>query len=160
MQELQTNLDRFGELWVSLFGEHSVTCYVHILICHSVASLRLHGNLGQFSNSGLESFHKVTKWMLNETNRWGGGPNVISHMSEDLLRNYYKLLVLDVESTGNEDVIQRFAHYKTKQQPVKCPCETGGMCVWGKDELGTNPFTAKRQRQVLALSLPGTSTPV
>ena len=47
--------------------------------------------MGDFSNSGLESFHKVVKWMLGKTNRWGGEQQ--SHIGLDILRNYYKMLV-------------------------------------------------------------------
>ena len=79
---------------------------VHIMSCHAMTMLKINGNLGQFSNSGLESFHKVTKWMLNKTNMWGGTRE--AHIALDLLRNYYKLLVLEIEHTENLDVISRF----------------------------------------------------
>ena len=138
--EIEKAVERFGELWLGLFGEHSVTCYVHILCCHSIKLLKIHKNLGQFSNSGLESFHKVIKWMLNKTNRWGGNHDI--HISLDLLRNYYKLLVLEVEFSEDVHAIA------TLKDGWVCPCENGGNCVYG-GETCSNNIPAKRQRKVL-----------
>ena len=151
-QEIEAAINRWSELWVSLFGDHSVTCYVHIISCHAMTMLKINGNLGQFSNSGLESFHKVIKWMLNKTNRWGGTQE--AHIALDLLRNYYKLLVLEIEHTENLDVISRFQHWD-KDVMIKaktCPCESGGSCVWGTDE-DELVVPAKRLKNVLKSSI-------
>ena len=154
LAELEAALTLFGKLWIDLFGEHAVTCYIHILCCHAVPLLKIHGNLGQFSNSGLESFHKVTKWMLNKTNRWGS--TLVSHVALDIMRNYYKLLMLEIEFTENTKIISRFENWQQEEDDEEaeivwgtCPCEDGGDCVWG--EVTGTDILVPHKRKRLAL---------
>ena len=138
---LEQALDKFGSNWKTLFGDNSVACYMHILCCHSVQLVKMHGNLGSFSNSGLETFHKVMKWLLNKTNRWGGTQE--SHVSLDLMRNYYKLLVLNIEHHGCAQMVKdRLGGRRT----MDCQCATGGACVWEADSPTTQYRPAIRQR--------------
>jgi hypothetical protein len=60
----------------------------------------------------------------------------------DLLRNYYKLLVLEVEFSEDVHAIA------TLKDGWVCPCENGGNCVYG-GETCSNNIPAKRQRKVL-----------
>ena len=50
------------------------------------------------------------------------------------MRNYYKLLVLEIEFIDRDKhVISRFQHWREPEleDAIVCPCEDGGVCVGG-----------------------------
>ena len=129
LSDLERSINRFGELWVQLYGKLAVTPYVHLICAHAAQLVKLHGSLGDFSNSGLESFHKVVKWMLCKTSRWGGEGE--SHIALDLMRNYYKMVVLDIEHADETLLGERV----TSRGWIDCACHMGGECRWEQKHL-------------------------
>ena len=124
MQALENSIRKFGELWRHMFGDHAVTPYVLLLYSHASQLVRIHGSLGDFSNSGLESFHKVVKWLLNKNNIWGGTAE--AHVGRDILRDYYKMILLDIEQ-GDGSIL---AEMHTGRRWVDCVCQVGQQCRW------------------------------
>ncbi|KAJ8019299.1 hypothetical protein HOLleu_42180 [Holothuria leucospilota] len=66
------NFERNARAWVQLFTEvylsKDVTPYMHVLINHVPDALRLHGNISNFSQQGLEKLNdNVTSWFFRSS---------------------------------------------------------------------------------------------
>ena len=66
--------------------------YTHIIVCHSVALLKLHGSIGVHANQGVEAAHKLIRQKLNHTNRAGG--KQIKQVSCAILERHYRIEIL------------------------------------------------------------------
>lgn len=110
-------IDRFGELFLDLYTESNVTCYIHIICSHAHALLKLHGSLGAYANQGVEAAHKLIRQKLNFTQRGGGKwykhvtlAVLERHYRVDILRSTFsvadlktsKLAVVEMDADGNE----------------------------------------------------------
>ncbi|KAJ8018369.1 hypothetical protein HOLleu_43669 [Holothuria leucospilota] len=57
---------------MKVYLKKDVTPYMHVLQCHVGETLRLHGNLSNFSQQGLEKLNdKVTTWYFRSTHHKG-----------------------------------------------------------------------------------------
>ena len=72
LTQYETDLAEFGEAHVEQYNSTAVTCYVHIIVCHSVQLIKAHGSIGVFANQGVEAAHKLIRQKLNRSNRAGG----------------------------------------------------------------------------------------
>ena len=58
--------------YCDLHGSSAVTCYVHIVACHSPTLLETVGSIGLYANQGAENAHKDLRRGLQHTSRGGG----------------------------------------------------------------------------------------
>ena len=68
---LEANIDKFGVLFLAVYGAENVTAYIHIMCCHMVNILRgmNYKSLGIYANQGVECAHKEIRQLLNFTAR-------------------------------------------------------------------------------------------
>ena len=66
--------EKAARKWVELYGGHlflakDVTPYMHILCNHLPQAMRMHGNVVDFCQQGLEKLNDmITKWYFRSTN--------------------------------------------------------------------------------------------
>lgn len=72
LDTLQAQCNEFGQLWLDTIGDERVSAYVHLIACHATPLMEKHKSLGKFSNSVIESFHKLVRFYYQRTAREGG----------------------------------------------------------------------------------------
>ena len=129
MEELERLTTRLAVLWTNLFGDERWSMYVHHAVCHTKMLMEIHKYLGQFSNSVLESFHKVVRWFYQHTNREGGKLKVES--CDAVMLKFYGLKILEIEERGtySKEMVHSLI---SNPERVDCNCSVGGICGWGK----------------------------
>jgi hypothetical protein len=92
LQQYEVNVATFGDTYLLLHPSTAMPCYIHIIVCHSLALIKMHGALGIFSNQGCEAAHKLIRQKVNRTARGGG--KWVKEISLAVLERHYRLAVL------------------------------------------------------------------
>lgn len=61
LSELETRIKEWGELYLLRYCDFNVTPYIHMVVCHTVPLLSMHGSIGRYSQQGFEATHKLHK---------------------------------------------------------------------------------------------------
>ena len=51
----------FGDKYVEMYGNCGMPAYIHIVVCHSVALISMHGSIGVHQNQGVEAVRDLGK---------------------------------------------------------------------------------------------------
>ena len=128
---LQSWTDEFGFQWVDTLGSGRVTAYVHIVACHAVPLIKHHKSLGKFSNSVIESFHKLVRFFYQRTSREGGVDQKESAYA--IMQKMQGLTMLKMEEReGGRDMIDALSRAATNNR-ADCNCASGisgAPCHW------------------------------
>ena len=92
IEEHEQDLEEFGEAFIKQYDGCAVTCYVHMICCHSAMLLKRHGSIGMFANQGAEAAHKLIRQKLNHTGRGGGKHG--KPVSLAILERHYRIEML------------------------------------------------------------------
>jgi hypothetical protein len=87
----------FGATWVKAFGAQKVTPYVHIMVKHSYAYLKLYGSFRPWSQEGFEASHKRQKRYYMKTNFGGGKNGDPSSVFLQVLQKLYRIQYLQAK---------------------------------------------------------------
>ena len=55
LQQYEQDVANFGDKYIELYSEMVMPAYVHIVVCHSVALLKIHGSIGVHQNQGVDT---------------------------------------------------------------------------------------------------------
>ena len=118
MKVLDEALQELAAEWNTCFGDEGTwTAYLHIVVAHTMVLMRIHKQIGKFSNSVLETFHKQIRWLYGHTNREGYGGD---ESSREIMHQYYAIKILDIESR-NEYSFQMI--HSLKHKTASCDCQ-------------------------------------
>ena len=97
LEKLDKDCKELSRLWTLLFTDERWTAYLHEITAHSVELMKEHKQLGQFSNSVLEAFHKQVRWHYHHTNREGHGGQ---ESSRAIMQQFYGSRILEIEAAS------------------------------------------------------------
>ena len=92
LAQYEIDVGEFGEAFVAQYSNTGVTCYIHMIVCHSVQLIRQHGSIGVFANQGVEAAHKLIRQKLNRSARGGG--RYQKAVSLSILERHYRIELL------------------------------------------------------------------
>lgn len=101
-------------MYVRKFGDHNVTPYIHVVVCHSVTLLELHGSISKFSQQGFEATHSWhRKLFFSSTNHRGGIKEAGSDKNSSILQvlnKCYRITIMEasLHSTKKQEISHFF----------------------------------------------------
>jgi hypothetical protein len=134
LEILEKDLDTLTKDWGYLFTDERWTPYLHIVVSHTLPLIKKHLQLGQFSNSVIEAFHKKVRWVYAHTNRQGQGGQ---ESSRAIMQQFWSLKILDIEAAGKYNSEMIGAIKSSRTPSCSCLGRKTHPCNWNYLDIST-----------------------